>query len=144
MGLTQYKRRRVRKHLRTLRTCGGCPITLLCFTGRIPSGVTICRCSCGLVYPTTNTDPGLIPVPVNLFKPFRCTQPVTNLKTGYVQLLSGVEAFPRRCGECSRLSLCAVCGKHMKPYETTLTTKGQCVHWRCSDWLYSQSVGVKP
>lgn len=135
MGLTQYKRRQVRKHLKTLRTCGECPITLLCYTGRIPSGVTICRCSCGLVYPTTNTDPGLVAVPLTLFKPFRCTQPVTPLANGYAQLLSGVEVFPRRCGTCSKLRLCALCGKHMKPYEIVRTHLGQSVHYRCAEPL---------
>lgn len=133
MGLTQYKRRRVRKYAKTLRTCGECPITLLCYTGRIPSGITICRCSCGLVYPTTNTDPGLIAVPLNLFKPFRCTQPVEPLANGYQLLLSGAKVFPRRCGACSQKRLCAVCGKHMKPYEIVKTHIGQYVHWRCAD-----------
>jgi len=131
VGLTRYQRRRVRKHQKTLRTCGECSITLLCFTGRIPSGITICRCSCGLVYPTTNTDPGLVAVPLNLFKPFRCTQPVERREDGFMYLLSGVKVFPRRCGVCMQKHVCAVCGKHVKPYEVIKTHIGEYVHWRC-------------
>lgn len=129
MGLTQRKRRQVRKHQRTLRTCGECPLTLLCYTGRVPAYTSICRCNvCGLMYALDSSGRR-----VALFKPFRCTQAVTPLPTAQVQLLSGLAVLSvTACARCVAERLCIKCGKVCTTYDKVPGPEGHFIHYKCS------------
>ena len=137
MGRTQYKRRQMQRHQKSLRTCGECPITLLCYTGRLPAYTTICRCNtCCLIYAldaTTNSKR------LRLFKPFRCTQPMTRIRDDrQIQLLSGLTVLSMpACMSCKSKRLCTKCGKPCKPYDQQLS--GEYIHFLCTD-VYQRAI----